>query len=861
MDVRVMRGENDVEENPQGKVVTNSTSLELVNDGNTQKIGIRFTDVGIPKGATIVNAYIQFKVGKATTTNTNLSIRGDASANAPVFSKSTRNVSSRSKTTGIVNWSPSSWQKVGVSQSTPNLAPIIQEIVDKPDWTSGNSMAIIIMGSGKRVAKAYESDKSGAPLLHIDYTTNTNVAAFSAPLAMAAAVSTELPTSVSPTETPVPALTTISQTPFPSPTPTVEALPTFTPTVESVNTMSVVNQPPVFTSNGSLAIVENTTAVLTVTSTDADLPAQTLTYSISGGPDAARFNINSSSGELTFTAAPDFEVPADAGADNIYNVTVQVSDGTLTATQDIVVTVTAVNDNNPTVTSNGSPSLAENTTAMIPVTGTDIDLPAQPLTYSISGGVDAALFNLNSSTGELAFLSPPDFEIPTDAGADNLYNVTIQVSDGELAATQDMTVAVTGVSENSPVITSNGNPSVVENTTAVTTVTASDVDLPAEPLTYSISGGADGVLFGVNPSTGELTFLAPPDFEVPADAGADNIYNVTVQVSDGTFAATQDMVVTVTPVADNTPAITSNNSLSIDENTTVVMTVTATDADLPAETLTYSIAGGADAALFSVNSSTGELTFIAALDFEVPADDGTDNIYNVTVQASDGTLAATQDIVITVMPVNDNNPAVTSNGNPSLAENATAVTTVTANDADLPAQTLTYSISGGPDSAHFNINSSNGELTFIAAPDFESPSDVGADNVYNVTIQVSDGTLTATQDIAVTVTAVNDNEPAIKSNSSLSLVEGTTVVTTVTGADADQPAQPLTYSISGGADVALFNINSSTGELTFIAAPDFEIPTDAGADNIYNITVQASDGTFTAKQDVVITVNGVSQPQ
>jgi hypothetical protein len=961
VDIRVAKGANDVEENSRGRVYTNSSDLELVYDSSVQKVGIRFTGVGIPQGATIVNAYIQFKASRATSSGTTLAIQGDASANAPAFSSTSRNVSSRSKTAGIVNWSPSAWQKAGTKQVTPNLAPIIQEIVNKSDWVPGNSMAIIISGNGKRVAKSYEGDAAGAPLLHVDYITNTSMAVskVSAQMALAAPTSTQ-----SPTVTPVSTSTAVSQAPSPTQIAPAEALSASMSATEAVNQLSVANQPPAFTSNGSFTIAENTTvvatitstdadlpvqalsysisggpdsarfnvnpstgelafvaapdfeapadagadniynvtvqvsdgaltaaqdvvvtvtavsdnnpivtsnsnsslaentaAVLTVTATDADLPAQPLTYSISGGPDAVHFNVNSISGELAFVAAPDFEAPADAGADNIYNVTVQVSDGTLVTTQDIVVTVTGVNDNNPTVTSNGNPSLAENTTAMIPVTGTDADMPAQPLTYSISGGADAGLFNINSSTGELAFISPPDFEIPADAGADNLYNVTVQASDGELAATQDMTVAVTGVSESSPAVTSNGNLSVAENTTAVTTVTASDADLPAEPLAYSISGGADGTLFGINPSTGELTFLAPPDFEVPTDAGADNAYNVTVQVSDGTFAATQDVVVTVTPVADNTPVITSGSDLSLDENATAVTTVTATDADLPAETLTYSITGGADAALFSVNSSTGELAFIAAPDFEVPADDGADNVYNVTVQASDGTLAATQDIVVTVIAVNDNNPAVTSDNNPSLAENKTTVTTVTATDADLPAQSLTYSISGGPDASRFNINSSTGELTFVAAPDFETPADAGADNVYNVTIQVSDGTLTTTQDIVATVTAVNDNEPVIRSNGNFRAVEGTTAVATITGNDTDQPAQPLSYSISGGADSALFNINSSTGELTFIAAPDFDAPADAGADNIYNITVQVSDGTFTAKQDVAITVNGTSQSQ
>ena len=91
----------------------------------------------------------------------------------------------------------------------------------------------------------------------------------------------------------------------------------------------------------------------------------------------------------------------------------------------------------------------------------------------------------------------------------------------------------------------------------MTTVTATDADLPTQPLTYSITGGADSALFNINSSTGELTFIAAPDFEMPNDAGMDNIYNVTVQASDGALAITQDISVTITAVNDNTPVITS----------------------------------------------------------------------------------------------------------------------------------------------------------------------------------------------------------------------------------------------------------------------------------------------------------------
>ena len=117
-----------------------------------------------------------------------------------------------------------------------------------------------------------------------------------------------------------------------------------------------MNEAPVITSNGGGAtaavnVAENSTAVTTVTATDPDA-GPTLTYSIIGGADAAKFTINATTGVLTFVAAPNFEAPTDVGANNVYDVKVQVSDGTLTDTQAIAVTVTNVNEA-PTITSNG----------------------------------------------------------------------------------------------------------------------------------------------------------------------------------------------------------------------------------------------------------------------------------------------------------------------------------------------------------------------------------------------------------------------------------------------------------------------------------------------------------------------------
>ena len=229
-----------------------------------------------------------------------------------------------------------------------------------------------------------------------------------------------------------------------------------------------------------------------------------------------------------------------------------------------------------------------------------------------------------------------------------------------------------------------------------------------------------------------------------------------VTASDGTLSDTQAIAVTVTNV-NEAPVITSNGgspagAVSVAENGTVVTTIVAGDVDA-GTTLTYSISGGADAGKFQINAQTGALVFKAAPNFEAPGDAGGNNVYDVTVTASDGTLTDTQAIAVTVTNVNEA-PVITSGGGGSAAiaslfEKSTAVTTVAASDADAGAH-VTYSV-GGTDGALFQIDPVTGALSFKVAPNYLTPGDAGGNNVYDVVVTASDGTLTDTQAIAVTV--------------------------------------------------------------------------------------------------------------
>jgi hypothetical protein len=104
------------------------------------------------------------------------------------------------------------------------------------------------------------------------------------------------------------------------------------------------NRPPAFTSMATATVAENSGGTV-YTATASDLDGNPLTFSIAGGPDAARFNLTAG-GALSFAAPPDFEDPTDADRNNSYVVQLAVSDGTATATLDLTVSVTNVGPDN-----------------------------------------------------------------------------------------------------------------------------------------------------------------------------------------------------------------------------------------------------------------------------------------------------------------------------------------------------------------------------------------------------------------------------------------------------------------------------------------------------------------------------------
>ena len=174
----IAAGSDDAEQQASGAVDLVSSDIELVQDGssNNQTDGLRFTNITVPTGATITNAYIQFQVDEVTTANpVNLTVRGELNPNPVTFTTATNNVSSRPNTIANVAWSNvPTWPTVGArgqEQQTPEIRTIVQELIGQGGWASGNAMAFKITGTGKRTAEAFESGAAIAASLHIEYTT------------------------------------------------------------------------------------------------------------------------------------------------------------------------------------------------------------------------------------------------------------------------------------------------------------------------------------------------------------------------------------------------------------------------------------------------------------------------------------------------------------------------------------------------------------------------------------------------------------------------------------------------------------------------------------------------------------------
>ncbi len=561
-----------------------------------------------------------------------------------------------------------------------------------------------------------------------------------------------------------------------------------------------------------------------------------VTHSLTAGNTGDAWTIDATTGELKVAGALDYETTPS------YTLTVTAAvggDGAATASAPVTITVTNVDEPPAFGAASYAFSVAEDagfTTRVGTVTATDPE--GGTVVYDITAGNSPGPWAVDSLAGTLVLAGRLDYETTPS------YTLTVRagVLDGSrLTATATVTVTVTDVADAPPPPTNlaatPATTSLALTWDAVTGATAYQVDYRPSGAT-AWTTAADN-LTGASASVADL--ICGTAYEVRVRAfGSGAGYTATWSAPSATLA-------TATSACPPPAFGETAYSFSVAEDSATGAAVgTVSASTTGAGPVAYALTAGNDTGVFALDASRGALTVAGALDHE------TTTSYSLTVTASDPAGgSSTAAVTVTVTDVDEAPAFGAADYAFTVAEDAAvgaAVGTVGASDPEGGA--VTFAITAGNDTGAFALDAGTGALTVAAALDYETADD------YTLTVTARDAQgLTATADVAITVTDVAYPPAFAESSYAWSVAEDAAVgaaLGTVSATDPEGVA--VTYAITAGNDAGLFAIDASSGALTVAAALDYETTTS------YGLTVEAkTGGGATATVPVTVTVTNVNE--
>ena len=641
--------------------------------------------------------------------------------------------------------------------------------------------------------------------------------------------------------------------------------------------------------------------------TAADDGPGKLNYALNG-TDADKFAIDRKTGQITTTMDLDYEAN-DCGSNDQCTVEVTATDSAGASSAAATVNIKLKDVNEAPMFTQGPKTIQhmENTTALmvdgVAATYMARDPEGGNVNLSLTGR-DAALFKLDSA-GVLEFKAGPDFEKPADRNRDNVYEVTVRASDDTLHTDQMVMVNISNENEG-PTIKGDETANYAENGSgSVLTLTATDPE--GDTVMWSLldnitdSPEIDGVAITNNDiadeadltinQKGVLSFVTSPDYEVPADADTDNVYNIVVK-AEASGMSYKKVVVTVTDVKEKGTVVfkvtdDAGNELRQFDVAVVLHAdvedgdVATADKDVASPTFVWSRSKSRTSSGTTIDGETGQTYTLDAAD----AGYYIHVVATYTVGTGDPETATGITEYTVAAARTDGTGDTVDNDDPPEFDPTTPKrevkegmkgmrvgSPVTAkDDARRP---LFYALSG-TDVSKFNIDPKTGQITSTMELNYEA--DAGADdnctakNSCEVIVTATnsagtDSTTTAT----VTITIKNVNEApdfadglktAItldENQTALNHSSGGATLAEVTYTATDPEGGNVTYRLMGP-DSALFQLDSAQ-VLSFRAKPDYEMPADRNKDNIYEVTVRASDDSSQHTEHTVrIKIKGVNE--
>ena len=587
-------------------------------------------------------------------------------------------------------------------------------------------------------------------------------------------------------------------------------------TTQVVIDVTAVNDPPTLTvSPTALTLNEDfaTTEVITVNRSDIDSNTLTLTVA------------ESATGVVTVTTIDaGVQVVSIANASGQTTLTITVSDSQASASTQVVVTVNAVNDP-PTLTVSSNSISTVGGFSAITINTTASDIEDDNISFSVINA-DTRVVRITTSTNAIMLNSMP--------GASGQTTLTVRVVDSSGAAvTEIITVSVAITPSAAPVVTVSTNLISLQEdfgTSIIVQTTATDGDA-ADTISVSVSASMPIVTAVIStPANGQSTITNSITLTAIKDANGTATLTVLASDSGGQSHSTE-IVVVVSPVQDTPTINIPTATLTVTEDFGSTQTIaTASDAD--GDTLNVSV----------VESTTGIVTVTTtASGVSVSSIGNANGQTTLTIIVNDGNQDTTGQVVVNVTPVNDppslNIPSATLT---RAEEFAGAITVATASDVE--GNPLTFTVT----------ESTTGVIRVTAtSSDVRISSRGEANGVTTLVISVSDGDLTTTAQVVITVTPVNDPPALSVTTTALTLNEdfSTTEVITVSRSDIDSNTLTLTVA------------ESATGVVSVtITDAGVQVTNIRNANGVTTLTLSLSDGELTTTAQVVVTITPVNDP-
>ncbi len=649
-------------------------------------------------------------------------------------------------------------------------------------------------------------------------------------------------------------------------------------------TVTGVNDMPIITTSGGISIPEDTSGTMMLSINDPDAGSGNLrvtltvsnglislastnglTFTTGDGTDDLTMTFEGTQADLnaalaTITYTPDLnyfgsdtlsysinDLGNTGGPANIFN-------------GGLGITVTSVDDA-AVITGDTIYTGHEGDAVAGDLNATDVDGLTDGTYFSVSTPASNGTASIDPATGAWTFT-------PTDPNWFGTDSFTVTVTDDQGGTTTQVVSVTLANVDDAAVIGGQMSYSGNEGDVGSGTLTATDPDGLTDGTYFTVTTPASNGTAAIDATTGAWTFT-------PTDQNWFGSDSFTVTVTDDLGGTTTQVISVTLANVNDAPVNMVPGAQTVAEDTALNITgLSVTDVDGNLSTVQLSVSNGtlnvtlSGSATISAGANGTNMLTLSGTQADINATlvslvyQGTLNYVGadtLVVQSTDSNSMTDVDIVaITVSGTNDapvaNDDSFTTPENTPIS--TTLATGVLVNDTDLDGDTLTVNTIPV-------VPVTNGTLVLNTDGSFTYTPNLGFSGLDSFTYEVTDGNGGSAQaTVTITVMPVN-SAPVITSHgggasASISMAENLTNVAAMTATDPD--GDPLTYSIVGGADAARFAIDSSTGVLEFVAAPDFENPMDVGSDNIYDVQVQVSDGQGgTATQTLAVGITDVME--